>query len=167
MLKTFCISLMAISFIFVMVFFPGQNTAEGKTNWQLTCDTNKRLCHMISALKNKNARVISVFRLQKVNSRKLNGKITMAMLDIPLGLHIPSGVIIRVDKKVTIKATLVDCLKKGCRAVFNATSKVIDAMQKGSYATVHIVDSKSRKKLILNYSLVGFTKTWSSFQQRS
>ncbi len=167
MLRSKIAALAIITLVGTLFFHPAMNTAEGKTPWQVICKKGKSRCHMVAELKTTKNIVASIFTLERMQPAGSNRVQTIAVLRLPLGLHIPSGVNIRVDKKLAFKANLIDCNKRGCRAVFTATDKILTALLKGSQAAVIIVDSKSRKTVALTHSLTGFAKTWEQLVRSS
>lgn len=160
MLRSKLTALAIITLVGTLFFHPAMKTAEGKTPWQLICKKGKPRCHMAAEVRTGNNQVASVFTLERLQPAKSNKVQTVAVLQVPLGLHIPSGVHIRVDKKLTFRANLVDCNGRGCRAAFTTSDEILTALLMGGEATVIIVDSKSRKKVALTYSLIGFTRIW-------
>lgn len=152
----------------LMLFLPiNTNPAAGKIAWELICKKAGADCYMASYIRTNKNKVVSAISIQKIKNQKLNNSINIAIIQLPLGLHIPSGVILKIDDHISIKAKLIDCYNKGCRAMFTVSDKIKLAMQKGSLVSVFIVDSKSRNKLLLSYSLIGFTKTWQSMLNMS
>ena len=83
---------------------------------------------------------------------------------MPLGLHIPSGVIVNIDGKLKVKANLMECKAKGCRAIFAVTPKMLKLMQSGSKVSITIRDSNTRKGILLTYSLTDFAKAYKKFK---
>lgn len=153
-------ALAIITLVGTLFFHPAMKTAEGKTPWQLICSEGKPRCHMAAEVKTAGNKVASIFTLERLQPARSNKVQTVAVLRVPLGLHIPSGVHVRIDADLTFKTNLVDCNSRGCRAAFTTTDEILTALLMGGQADVIIVDSKSRKKVALTYSLIGFTKVW-------
>ncbi len=89
------------------------------------------------------------------------------VLLLPLGLHIPSGVKVAVDDRLSFSADLVHCKPaEGCRATFVAQVATIDFMKRGGKFVVEIVDSDSGKRINLTFPLIGFTAAFKDFYER-
>ena len=89
------------------------------------------------------------------------------ILTLPLGLHIPSGVKVSIDDKLTYQPKLIDCGLEFCRAIFSVSHQILDAYKKGWLANVVIVDSKTQKKLLIKYGLSGFTQAFNQFKTKA
>ena len=80
---------------------------------------------------------------------------------LPLGLHIPNGVILSFDKGRTadFKLRLLDCKQAGCRAVAPLSPSLEQRLRREIFVAVVIRDSESRKDIALNMPLIGFSKS--------
>lgn len=134
-----------------------------KKAWALICNKNKKNCRLYAHVKTDQNVIASSLSLIKIKVKGIKSEQTVAVIMLPLGLHIPSGVTVMIDKKITLKANLVECKAAGCRAVFNVKHNVLAHMLTGKKINVVIVDSQSRKKLRLAYSLKDFDKTYKAF----
>ncbi len=141
---------------------PAEKTAAKKA-WALICAKDKTNCRLYAQIKTDQNIVASSVSLVKMKVKGIKEAQTVAFIMLPLGLHIPSGVTVQVDKKITIKANLIECKAAGCRAIFNVSKNVLNHMLDGKKVNVVIVDSKSRKQLRLGYSLAGFDQTYKAF----
>lgn len=161
MIRLFILLTIVSCLLVAQMFWPLKQVAIGKSAWQLVCKKERTNCHMASYIRNSDQKVFSALTLQNVRSKK-GYEVTMGLIQLPLGLHIPTGVSIRIDDAHTFPAKLVDCQPKGCRAVFKTTPRILTALKEGGKAHIIIKDSKSHKLLSLNFSLIGFTQTWAS-----
>ena len=154
--------LLILFILTVLCFMPQPANAINQTGWKLTCD-NKNICKIYDTIISDKKVVVSSFSLVKLKIKGQKKKKLVGVVMLPLGLHIPSGIKISFDKKVRVKANLVECKLKGCRALFTAEKVIIDQMKKGQKIFITIVDSRSRKALQLQYGLKGFTKKYKEF----
>ncbi len=83
-------------------------------------------------------------------------------LTTPLGIFLPAGIVFNVvrmgkggeEYKIPIHA----CMQGGCRAFIPLDKNLIWAMKMGSQAKVTFVDNNTRKQIMVEVSLAGFTK---------
>ena len=151
-------------FCFVVCVPVGETKAEiiSKSSWALLCD-NKKQCQVYANIKTDKNIIASSFSLIKATVRNSKEKQIVGVILVPLGLHIPSGVKVTIDNSISFKANLVECKQRGCRALFATSSKLLNFLNKGKKISITIVDSNSRKPVILSYSLTDFTKIYSQF----
>lgn len=133
-----------------------------KTGWVVQCSKQKK-CRVYSQILAKNKIVASSFSIIKTSISNIKEPTTIGIVILPLGLHLPSGVQIKVDDKLNLQAKLIECKLKGCRAIFQASPKIIDQLKKGKNIYIQIRDSKTRKNIILTYYLKGFSKAYEAF----
>lgn len=157
---TKAITALCIAILGFALLLHGGETAEATSPWQIVCQPQKFQCQMAANLKTENGTVISVISLSKLRRRTGGDPLLIANMQIPLGLHIPSGITIRVDERVKAPAKLIECNRIGCRALFHVKDEILKAMQQGSSITITMLDAKSRKPLTLTYSLIGFSKIY-------
>ena len=133
-----------------------------KSNWALLCN-NKKQCQVYANIKTDKNIIASSFSLIKAKVSNKTERQIVGVILVPLGLHIPSGVKVTIDNTISFKANLVECKQKGCRALFATSGKLLNYLNTGKKASIIIVDSKTRKKVILSYYLNGFPKIYSQF----
>ena len=131
--------------------------------WQLLCDQEKSNCRAFAQIIMGENTIASTMVLKNLKLED-NTKTTVAIIMLPLGFHIPSGIEVTIDNKITFKANLLECKSKGCRAIFPLDENIISALKKGHEISFHLIDSDSRKSLELSYSLAGFSKTYRAMQ---
>ncbi len=135
---------------------------KSKSNWSLLCNKNKN-CRVYANIKSDKNIIASSVSLIKAKVSNKTEKQIVGVIHVPLGLHIPSGVKVTVDNKISFKANLIECKNKGCRALFATSEKLLGVLNAGEKLTILIVDSKTRKTLKLSYSLQGFPKVYQKF----
>ncbi len=113
----------------------------------------KRLkrCQLVQKLVDKKGRKIIRFTIAE------NKDGAFLEVSAPLGLFIPAGIKIKVDKKRERELQLVDCMKNGCRAVLLLDKVAVKEFQVGKSISALFVDSKSGKSLSIAGSLKGIS----------
>ena len=128
-------------------------------DWSVQC--NRTNCIVVAEARLQNGALFHQIRFEKVDSDLYAG-----IMKLPLGIHIPSGVQIGIDDDALIEAKIVTCTSEGCEAVFNANETVVNFFKRGRQMSVALTNNSDRKKLAVNYSLMGFTKNWEEFRKR-
>ena len=77
-------------------------------------------------------------------------------ITVPLGVFLPAGYLFQVDQGQPIRVNFETCLVDGCRGGFVLDKKYLATVQRGLKGTV-VFEDRSRKKLGLPVSLIGFT----------
>lgn len=75
---------------------------------------------------------------------------------MPLGLYLPAGVKIQVDKQTPIEATVETCIQTGCRATLSLSAAAVGQLKRGNAATFTIQNLR-RQNITLPISLKGIT----------
>lgn len=137
----------------------GATAASAK--WQMACD--KRACELTQTLSNDAGKRVATVVLPKLFQDKAPRQLGFVLL--PLGIHIPSSVQIRVDSsKKLIPATLLDCnANTGCRAVFDVTPQILNSFKAGRKVTFTVVDGFKQRAVTFTFTLNGFTKAHRKF----
>ncbi len=145
----------------------------GFASWQTAC--NQKRCQLYQQILNKKGdKPLSMlfFHLVPVGGDKAKGASSKrqirAMLLLPLGLYIPNGVSVEIDKSMSFKANLIDCdVKEGCRATFEVQPATLGAIKRGGKIMVTIVDARSGQSIHFRFSLKGFTAAYTEFLRKS
>jgi len=77
---------------------------------------------------------------------------------LPLGILLPAGMTFNIDDGEKNKLPIRICLPGGCKVRIILDKKLMGALKKGKQATVAFFDGKTRKQIIVEISLNGFTK---------
>lgn len=147
--------------------------------WKTVCDKEKR-CQLAIEVKDNKDRVLARIYMQRViqrgektkNSKEQKNKDgkganLVAFANLPLGLFIPAGVTVDVDKKIEFKAQLLECnTGQGCRAVFEVQPKFLARMKKGKTMSVVILDAGNKRRISFHLSLAEFEKAYKEFSTR-
>ena len=151
------------------------SSAEAKSSeeWKTVC--KEKHCQIFSEVKDDKDKILARVYLQKVvntgakiksdkQNKNSKGAKLVAFANLPLGLFIPSGVTVDVDKKHEFKAQLLECnTGQGCRAVFEVQPKLLDLMKKGKTMSVVILDAQNKRKISFHFSLAEFEKAYQKF----
>ncbi|KZL27420.1 invasion associated locus B family protein [Pseudovibrio sp. WM33] len=148
----------------MLFFFQGVNaysTTEpsNEEDWSVKCSSD--LCQVYAEIRLENGALVN-----SIMFRKLEADVYAAIIKLPLGIHIPSGIQIGIDDDALFNAKLITCQPDGCEAAFNANKTIVNFLKRGKAMSIVLTKSSDRKKLALNYSLIGFTRNWEEFTKR-
>lgn len=168
--------LMRLHFVFKIVLVTLSMLIAGSAaaaEWKTVCDDKR--CQLYQQIVTKpDNKLVSQLFLQKVPEKEekryknvIKPNSIYGVLLLPLGLHIPSGVKVAIDDRLSFDAELIHCRpKEGCRATFVAQAATIDFMKRGAKLVVEIVDSESGQRINLTFPLKGFTAAFDEFFQK-
>lgn len=165
MIRSKLIAFICILVLTIFLTQPTTNSAADNPVWRIVCLSEKKPCYVAANIKTGSGSVVSIFTIKKQKTKLRT--INLASLQVPLGYHIPSGIKVIFNNNKIIQAKLIECNSKGCRAIFPLEAEHLAAMQKGDEVNILLTDTKTRKKLVLKYSLKGFSKTWANFDKPS
>jgi invasion protein IalB len=146
--------------------YPGAHSVANAQaeSWQVACDDNR--CQLFSAIRNDQGATLARLYMQNLAQDAQNSNV-VALVSLPLGVYIPSGVAVDVDDDFVFRAQLLECREdEGCRAAFDLTPEILEEMKMGGKMSVAIVDGRSRRTISFNFSLMGFTKAYREFAAR-
>mgnify|MGYP003627414379 FL=1 len=75
---------------------------------------------------------------------------------VPLGVHLPSGITLKIDDGQAYELALEVCLPNGCRARFGFDQNFLELFKRGNGGTVSFVGG-NRQPFNIPISLKGFT----------
>ncbi len=78
------------------------------------------------------------------------------LLHLPHGMHLPAGVVIRVDKGKPIKVAIQTCDLRGCFAGVPVDAVMLKAKKRGQTLSVALRNLK-KQTIAINLNLKGFT----------
>ncbi|KZL26245.1 invasion associated locus B family protein [Pseudovibrio sp. Ad37] len=148
----------------MLFFFQGVNaysTTEpsNEEDWSVKCSSDQ--CQVYAEIRLENGALVN-----SIMFRKLEADVYAAIIKLPLGIHIPSGIQIGIDDDALFDAKLITCQPDGCEAAFNANKAIVSFLKRGKAMSIVVTKTNDRKKLALNYSLIGFTRNWEEFTKR-
>lgn len=76
---------------------------------------------------------------------------------VPLGVHLPSGVTLKIDDGQTYQLNVEVCLPQGCQIRFGFDENFLNLFKRGSGATVSFFGGANRQPYDIPVSLKGFT----------
>ncbi|MCH9806525.1 MAG: invasion associated locus B family protein [Alphaproteobacteria bacterium] len=133
--------------------------------WELECfdpKVNGLKCQVVQKLvsKDNNQLVLVVSVAHEPKSKK-----NLLQMALPLNFMLKPGVEIAIGNAKTV--VQVDrCSAQGCFVEGVAGDDLVDAMVKGSKADVKFL-ANSKKRLIIPFSLKGFTKAYTTMKKRN
>jgi len=80
------------------------------------------------------------------------------ILTTPLGIFLPAGIVFNIDGGHENKLPIRICIPGGCKASIALDKKLIWAMKKGNQAKVAFMNGTTRKQIIVEVSLAGFSR---------
>ncbi|EEA94662.1 invasion associated locus B family protein [Pseudovibrio sp. JE062] len=154
-------TLLTAALLFFLQGASAYSTTEpsNEEDWSVKCSSD--LCEVYAEIRLDNGALIN-----SIMFRKLDKDVYAAILKLPLGIHIPSGIQIGIDDDALFDAKLITCQPNGCEAAFNANKAIVNFLKRGKAMSIVVTKSSDRKKLALNYSLIGFTRSWDEFTKR-
>ena len=125
--------------------------------WQVAC-TPEGACQMT----NENRRG------DRIRSKILIYRVVDAIIleyTIPLGIDIRRGVNLVVDRKRSIPTDILTCRADGCVGFQVINNSILQSLAAGSELDVAYVSADTNRNLRETFSLVGFTRSFQSFNR--
>lgn len=132
---------------------------ESKSDWIKRCGKTKsgeQRCQIEHLIVDGKQRQVVRFAVMLINEQQ-----TLSVWS-PVGLLIPFGVHIKIDKAESRQLQLVSCDGKSCLAVVGLDKKLLQELSAGTQIAVIMKDSASGKDLAVTGSLQGFKATYAS-----
>ena len=167
------VSLLLAALWGVMLASPQLTSAESESeegvkyrDWTRRCETigeaETETCYISQNLvlreSGKRLLNVAVGYLEPVTPKKPRGVITL-----PLGISLPPGITVRVDKGKTRQFPVERCNNNGCIVAFTLSPELLASMKAGLQAQITFYDSK-RQAIGVPVSLRGFTAGFNSLQ---
>jgi len=125
-------------------------------DWQIRCDTPAGAkSEQCALLQNVTAEDRENVGLSVIVLKTADGKAQLLRVLAPLGVLLPSGLGLRVDKTDMGRAAFVRCLPNGCIAEVILQAKLINALRTGKIATF-IIFQTPEEGIGIPISLAGF-----------
>ncbi|QEW06787.1 invasion associated locus B family protein [Nitrincola iocasae] len=96
-------------------------------------------------------------RLLRATVSKLDNQLIMQLL-MPLGLDVRPGVVMQVDEGEEFSAPFLTCVQEGCLVAIPLDESRLTALRSGSVAKVGFRPFNTDQTLVLELSLMGFTR---------
>ena len=85
-------------------------------------------------------------------------------LDLPLGVDLQAGAVIRVDLGAEVQLPYLQCTQAGCRLSMFVGDEFVSSMKLGNKLQVGFRSWGSEKLSVITASLIGFTSAFDSIQ---
>jgi len=151
----YCIFLLGL-LLFSQSLFAQKLVKENRyKSWSVNCyqqeNSEKQNCLLMQTivLKETNSRLMQIAIAKQ--SKEATARIT-----IPLGVFIPNGVTLQVDKGEKNAYPLLHCDQQGCHTTIRLNSIMITGLKAGNQLTVTFSDMTQRS-IGVPVSLLGFT----------
>ncbi|TYO89628.1 invasion associated locus B family protein [Oceanicella actignis] len=134
-------------------------------DWRVVCVPEGKPCVMLQDGFNAQGQKIMQVRIRKIPPQQTQaGTVEAAMqVAVPLGVLLPAGVRIQIDRDKPLVAGYTICDRGGCILQQPAPNRLIAAMKKGAKATFTIVAPPNRE-IPVDISLTGFTAAWNALE---
>ncbi|MFT5114692.1 MAG: invasion protein IalB [Parasphingorhabdus sp.] len=86
----------------------------------------------------------------------LEGDLPLILVSAPLGIYLPAGIIMQIDKTEAYKAIVAYCNIDGCHAYYRMSERFERLFQQGRWLNVSYLDG-TRRENQFKVSLNGFT----------
>jgi len=154
-----------------MFLMPGAAFAQKKDIWKIIC-TNKnapKSCRIEQRLflnkkvegnqKNVGQLLnVSVFYVGKAERKPF------IVLQLPLGVDLQAGMVMQIDKSRELKAPYMKCTNSGCEVRSLLNKDMLAQLKRGENLKVGFRPYGSKKTMVVNASLSGFTKAYSRLE---
>ncbi|SFL17984.1 Invasion protein IalB, involved in pathogenesis [Pseudovibrio ascidiaceicola] len=127
------------------------------SDWSVECAAGCKL------LPNRASSTIDPEQFKIIVVWRKSAGTSFALMSVPIGVYLASGILISVDGKRPYKALYELCDQTACHAGFKLSGAVLEAFKRGRSATIRIWLKKDR---IVEFpvSLKGFTQAYADFQ---
>jgi len=153
-----------------LLFIPFQtaNSSEITTykDWGHKCEQPKgidrEVCFIFQQLSEKKSgkKVVGI-----TIAYPLKGISPTLVITLPLGVHLPGGVKLRIDQNGEITpAPFIHCVPTGCQAKLKMSNKLVNTMKRGNKLNLTFLNNR-RKPLTVAMSLNGFTAAINSLKK--
>ncbi len=146
---------------------PKRLVAEKKppeTNWSARCVTDNNgqtsACHVIQRIKRNKTGALLMSVLVELPVKTLKPELK---LNLPLGLYLPAGTTLQVDKTPTKEIQIETCDVKGCYAGIGVDEDMLTALKRGNTMTVTF-QNVARQPIAIPVTLVGFTAAFAKIR---
>lgn len=125
-------------------------------DWQMACelsDRGQRVCHIAQRLSLKDSgETVLIVQVGYLPG----GTQPVALLQVPLGVSLPPGLMLQVDAGKIYRWPYESCDAGGCAVTVSLGDNLLKALQAGKMAYV-IMAERNRQGLRVPVSLMGFT----------
>ena len=141
--------------------------AEKGSAWSVVCgdDKNAQTCRMeqkLFAQKVVKGRQRTLGKMLGLTVRYAgkDSRQPVLVMDLPLGVDLRAGMVLRIDNGKETTARYLRCTKNGCSSRLRLTPQMVAMMRKGSKLQIGFRPFGSAKTMVVDASLKGFTKAF-------
>jgi invasion protein IalB len=87
----------------------------------------------------------------------------MVFLTLPLGVYLPTGLLLQIDDGETLKIPVEICLPNGCHTRMALIGELLKKLRAGRMAKLAFHDSQQRR-ITVPVSLAGFTAAFAALR---
>ena len=128
--------------------------------WEIRCIEGTNTCAMSQVGKTKDGKRAILITIQRISGAKTkDGKAIPAAMttQTPLGILIPYGLRLKIDKEKVVPLPIARCIPVGCVSQAPMLNEAVGKMKKGANAVFgYFLD----KEILVTVSLSGFTKAF-------
>ena len=152
------------------LMFPLDLAAQEESAWKLICadglkpetcliNQTRFLSKKIQGKQRAVGRILGLTVLYVANPKSKKREPHMS-IQMPLGVDLRRGAVLRVDKGKEIPVQYLRCTKSGCAASLKLDSRFIKALKAGNGLLVGFLGWGGNKTTVVNASLKGFAKAF-------
>jgi len=138
-----------------------QSTSQIIGDWLLACAPQvkgRKSCVMLQTLvSEKLKKPVGMLTIGKDEAGKLKASFRM-----PVGVSLPAGVIVGVEKENSFAVPYTECHRTGCFAPFDLTEPMLGQLRKASKISA-VAQSTSKQALNLTFSTRGFPDAYAAY----
>ncbi len=90
-------------------------------------------------------------------------KPAMVFLTLPLGMYLPTGLLLQIDEGETLRIPVEICLPNGCHTRMALEGELLENLKSGRLAKVAFQDSR-QQQITVPISLAGFTAAFAALK---
>lgn len=143
----------------------GQTTRQIIGDWVVACSGPKeghKACVISQTLSSEKLKqTVSVLTIGKDQEGKLKGS-----LRLPVGVSLPAGVVIGIEKQTPFTVPYSACHQIGCFAPFDLGEPMLSQIRNASKISA-VAKSVSQQALVLNFSTRGFPSAYEAYLKES
>ena len=135
-----------------------------ETNWSARCTRTPAgvtsSCHVIQRIKRNKTGALLMSVLIDLPVKSLQPELR---LSLPLGLYLPAGTTLKVDRAPTKEIEIETCDSKGCYAAVSVDEPLLTALKLGNTLTVTF-QNVAKEPIAVPVTLVGFTAAFAKIR---
>lgn len=133
-------------------------------SWLLACEGGRPFCYISQSIELTETRQ----RILRVVAGNLGPEGQPILhLTVPLGIHLPLGVALRVDEGPQHKAEVQTCTADGCEATLLLDTELLAALNDGKLTQVAFLDAVTRRQITVAVPMAGFRQAHTALQQQA